>query len=101
MTSNDYYCLLDDESHCRQLHVRLSYGLDGDDPGDWTTPPCAPQLHLLDVAVLQVREFDRDGEVAKLILNADARAFDDRARELLEESPSLLARLEETGDAYN
>ncbi len=95
MNRHDYYCLLDDEPKSRQYHVRLTYELEGHDPGDWTTPPCSAEFRLAELVVLQAREFDSQGNIAALELQDSAAAHHDRAWQLVHENAELLDRLEE------
>lgn len=96
MPLHDFYSLIDDEELGRQYHVRLTYELEGYDPGDWTTPPCPPELRLIDVAVLQARHYDEDGELCVLEMNSAAQNHQHRVRRLIDADSSLLQRLEET-----
>ncbi len=96
MSRHDYYCHLDDEAESRQYHVRLTYEMEGHDPGDWTTPPCSGEIRLAELVVLQAREFDAEGNIAALKLQKAAMAHHDRAWQLVHENAGLLARLEET-----
>ncbi len=74
MSRHDYYCHLDDEAESRQYHVRLTYEMEGHDPGDWTTPPCSGEIRLAELVVLQAREFDAEGNIAALKLQKAAMA---------------------------
>lgn len=96
VSRHDFYSLIEDEELARQYHVRLTYESEGFDPGDWTTPPCSSEMLLVDLAVLQARHYDADGELCVLEMNSAAQTHRDRVRQLIRADASLIQRLEES-----
>lgn len=92
-SERDFYCVIDDEDNSRQYEIRLTYALDGFDPGDQMTPPCAEELELLRVVVTQARHLNEQGDIVRVESQQHAESYNARARRLVEGNSCILRRL--------
>ena len=90
MTQSQSFHRLDDEARGRQYEVRITFEVSSWEPGDFTTPGAGGTPQLTSLEVLQVRHYDAQGNVTGVDMGDEARRYDKRAWQLVDEG--ILAR---------